>query len=68
MVRCPYCGFTGEFRVERSWRFRFYDVRRLCCPKCGGVFNHYRGTSPRGKLSEFVIRVKPRAARATTSR
>ena len=61
MVKCPYCGFEGEFKVERSWRFRFYEVRRLSCPRCGGVFNHYRGTSPRGKLSEFVIRVKPRA-------
>jgi transposase len=66
LVRCPYCGYEGEFRVEKSWRFRFYEVRRLSCPKCGGVFNHYRGVSPKGRVSDFVIRVKPRVGRAPT--
>ncbi len=62
MVKCPYCGYEGEGfrRLREPWRFNFYTVERLECPKCQGVFNHYRGTSPRGKLSEFVIRVKPR--------
>jgi hypothetical protein len=36
----------------RSWMFE-YSKRK-------GVFNHYFGTSPRGKRSEFVIRVGPR--------
>jgi hypothetical protein len=27
-------------------------------PKCRGRFNHYYGASPRGKTSEFIIRVK----------
>jgi uncharacterized C2H2 Zn-finger protein len=30
------------------------------CPRCHGVFNYYRGVSPKGKGSEFVIRVRPR--------
>ena len=60
MVKCPYCGFEGGFEVLRSWKFRFYEVRRLVCPRCGGSFNHYAGVSPRGKRSEFTIRVKPR--------
>jgi DNA-directed RNA polymerase subunit RPC12/RpoP len=56
VVKCPYCGFEGEFKLIKTWKFRFYDVRRLRCPKCGGVFNHYHGISPRtGKVSEFVI-------------
>jgi uncharacterized C2H2 Zn-finger protein len=30
------------------------------CPRCHGVFNYYRDVSPKGKRSEFVIRVRPR--------
>jgi hypothetical protein len=44
----------------KTWKFRFYTVERLECPKCRGRFNHYYGASPRGKTSEFIIRVKPR--------
>ena len=61
MAKCPYCGYEGEFTVLKIWKFRFYEVERLECPKCRGVFNHYQGVSPTGKKSEFVIRVKPRA-------
>jgi len=60
MVKCPNCGFEGEFETLRLWKFRFYEVRRLVCPGCKGLFNHYVGVSPRGKRSEFIIRVKPR--------
>ncbi|MFP3319806.1 MAG: hypothetical protein RXO24_04540 [Acidilobus sp.] len=60
MVKCPYCGYEGEFRVLRTWRFRFYNVSRMECPRCHGVFNYYQGVSPKGKRSEFVIRVRPR--------
>jgi uncharacterized Zn finger protein len=57
VAKCPYCGFEGESKLLKTWKFRFYDVRRLRCPKCGGVFNHYYGISPRtGKVSEFVIK------------
>jgi len=62
LVKCPYCGFDGEFRLLRVWRFRFYDVRMLECPRCGGKFNHYVGVTSRGRRSEFVIRVRPRAS------
>jgi len=60
LVKCPYCGYEGEFRVLKTWRFRFYNVSRLECLRCHGVFNYYRGVSPKGKRSEFVIRVRPR--------
>ena len=59
-IKCPYCGFEGEFKVLKTWKFRFYDVERLECPNCKGIFNHYYGASPRGKKSEFIIRVIPR--------
>ncbi|WP_440058950.1 hypothetical protein ACSU1N_03920 [Thermogladius sp. 4427co] len=70
MVKCPYCGFeAGEesFKLLREpWSFRFYTVKRLECPMCHGVFNYYSGVSPRGKKSEFAIRVKPRPKPAGT--
>jgi uncharacterized Zn finger protein len=57
VVKCPYCGFEGEFKLLKTWRFRFYDVKRVQCPKCGDMFNYYYGVSPRtGKVSEFIIR------------
>jgi hypothetical protein len=37
---------------------RFYDVKRIECHKCNGVFNYYKGVSSKGKTSEFVIRIK----------
>ena len=60
MVKFPYCGYEGEFRALKTWRFRFYNVSRMECPRCHSVFNYYRGVSPKGKRSEFVIRVRPR--------
>jgi len=65
MRKCPYCGHAGEFKVLKTWKFRFYNVERLECPNCKGVFNYYSGISPRGKKSEFLIRVKPRAKTIT---
>jgi len=57
VVKCPYCGFEGEFKLLETWKFRFYEVKRLQCSKCGGRFNYYYGVSPRtGKVSEFIIR------------
>ena len=46
--------------LRNPWKFLFYSVKRLQCPKCGGIFNLYSGVSPKGKRSEFVIRVKAR--------
>jgi len=60
MVKCPYCGYEGEFSLIKNWRFRFYDVKMFECPNCHSVFNHYTGVSVKGKASEFVIKIKPR--------
>jgi hypothetical protein len=61
MVKCPYCNYEGEFKFDKAWKFRFYDVKRIECPKCNGVFNYYKGISSKGKTSEFVIRIKSRS-------
>jgi hypothetical protein len=60
MVKCPYCASEGAFKELKGWKFRFYNVKRLQCLKCKGIFNHYSGVSPLGKKSEFVIKVKTR--------
>jgi len=62
VVKCPYCGYKGDFKPLKTWKFRFYDVKMLECSRCGGRFNHYFGVSPRGRCSEFVIRVRPRVS------
>lgn len=63
-MKCPFCGYEGpeeNFKLLREpWKFRFYTVKRLQCPKCKGIFNYYSGVTAEGKKSEFPIRVKPR--------
>ncbi|MEM1873224.1 MAG: hypothetical protein QXS85_05570 [Acidilobaceae archaeon] len=58
-VTCPKCGLESSlesFKLVRSpWRFRFYTVRMLECPRCGSRFRLYEGTSPRGRESVFTI-------------
>jgi len=65
VVKCPFCGFesgSDEFKQLREpWRFRFYVVKMLECPRCKSVFNYYEGISPRGKHSSFTIKMRPRA-------
>ena len=57
IVKCPFCGYEGEFKEIKAWKFLFYNVKMLECPRCEGRFNHYLGMSPKGKRSEFVIRI-----------
>ena len=62
VIKCPYCGYEApleEFRlVRKPWKFRFYTVRRLQCPKCGRIFNYYSGKAPSGKVVEYVVKGK----------
>jgi uncharacterized C2H2 Zn-finger protein len=60
MIKCPYCSYEGNFKILKKWRFRFYDVNMMQCPRCDGVFNYYLGLRPGGEKSEFVIRIRPR--------
>ena len=59
MVRCPYCGYEGEFRVLKTWRFRFYNVSRMECLRCHGVFQLLPGREPQGE--EVGVRDKGQA-------
>ena len=49
MQKCPYCNYSGEFIVLSTWKFTFYNVKRLMCPNYKGIFNYYSGISPKGK-------------------
>lgn len=64
-IKCPFCSFEsneGSFKLLREpWKFRFYTVKRLECPRCRGIFNLYSGVSSKEKASTFVIKVKPKA-------
>jgi len=62
VVKCPYCGYEGSFRLLRTWKYRFYDVEMLECATCEGRFNYYLGASPKGKRFEFVIGIRPRTS------
>jgi len=64
-VRHPFHSFESSVRsiklLRQPWRFRFYEVKMLVCPKCKGVFNYYEGTSPRGKHTSFAIKLRTRS-------
>ena len=55
MVKCPFCGYENSFIMLKTWKYRWYDVKRLQCPKCNKIFNHYSGKTPTGKTVEFTI-------------
>jgi Arc/MetJ-type ribon-helix-helix transcriptional regulator len=58
-IKCPFCGYEGEFRLIKNWRYNSYDVEMFECPKCKGRFNHY--VNIKNKTSEFVIKIKPKS-------
>jgi len=56
MVKCPNCGNEEEFEILKTWKYRFYNVKRVKCKKCGKIFNHYYGLTPKSrKVVEFTI-------------
>jgi uncharacterized Zn finger protein len=61
MIKCPYCGYEGEFTLLKTWKYRWWDVKMVRCPRCGGVFNYYYGISPKNRqILEFTIKIKPK--------
>ena len=64
MIKCPFCGYEADisqFRLLRDpWKFRFYEVKMLECPKCHSVFNYYYGIISNNRATEFTIKIRPR--------
>jgi len=46
-VKCPSCGREFLGKPLKSWKFRFYDVRRYECQHCKAKFNVYEGPKSR---------------------
>ncbi len=48
-VKCPVCGYIVASKPLKTWKFRFYSVRRFECEKCKAKFNVYE--SPNSKFT-----------------
>ncbi|MFP3320206.1 MAG: hypothetical protein RXO24_06560 [Acidilobus sp.] len=54
MVKCPYCGYEGEFRLLKTWRYGAWDVYYYECPRCGRRFRWQ--VDPTGRYRSYVMR------------
>jgi DNA-directed RNA polymerase subunit RPC12/RpoP len=54
-VKCPYCGYEGEFKLLKTWKYRWWDVYFYECQKCGKRFRWQVKLS--GRYRSYVIRV-----------
>jgi len=61
VVKCPYCGYEGEHKLLKTWKYSWWDVYFYQCPKCSGKFRYQ--VDPQGRYKSYVIRVG-KAARA----
>ncbi len=55
MVKCPYCGFDGDFRLLKTWKYKRWDVYFYECPKCKGRFRLQ--IDPEGKWKSYILKV-----------
>jgi hypothetical protein len=61
LAKCPYCGYEGEFKLLKTWRYRWWEVYFYECPKCNGRFRWQ--VDPSGRYRSYVIRVGVRGRR-----
>jgi uncharacterized Zn finger protein len=55
VVKCPYCGFEGEFRLLKTWKYRWWNVYFYECPNCCGRFRYQ--VDPAGKYKSYVMKL-----------
>jgi len=55
VVKCPYCGFEGEFKLLKTWKYRWWNVYFYECPNCHGRFRYQ--VDPAGKYKSYVMRL-----------
>jgi DNA-directed RNA polymerase subunit RPC12/RpoP len=60
VVKCPYCGFEGEFNVLKRWRYRWWNVYYYQCPKCSGNFRYQ--VDPEGRYKSYIIKVSKKSS------
>jgi len=56
MVKCPYCGYEGELKLLKTWKYKWWNVYFYECPKCGGRFRWQ--IDPIGKDKSHIIRLR----------
>jgi hypothetical protein len=62
VVKGPYCSFEGEFKLLKTWRYRWWNVHLYECSKCGGRFRYQ--VDPTGKYKNYIMRVGARSVKA----
>ena len=58
MVKRPYYGYEEEFKLLKTWEYRWWDVYFHECPKCDGRFRWQVDSS--SEYRSYVIRVGTR--------
>jgi DNA-directed RNA polymerase subunit RPC12/RpoP len=58
VVKCPYCGYEGEFKLLKTWKYSWWNVYFYECPRCNGRFRWQ--VDPRGIKKSFTIRLGAR--------
>jgi len=55
VVKCPYRGFEGEFKLLKTWRYKWWNVYFYEYPRCEGRFRWQ--TDPEGRRKNYIIKV-----------
>ena len=58
MAKRPFCGYEGELKPLRTWRYRWWNVYFYECHECHGRFGFY--VDPIGKRKSFIIKFASR--------
>jgi DNA-directed RNA polymerase subunit RPC12/RpoP len=58
VIKCPYCGYEREFKLLKTWRYRWWDVYFYECLECHGRFGFY--VDPIGKRKSYIIKFAPK--------
>jgi len=56
VVECPYCGYKGDFKLLKTWKYKWWDVYFYECPHCLGKFRWQ--IDPEGKKKSYIIKVR----------
>jgi uncharacterized Zn finger protein len=56
VVECPYCGYKGDFKLLKTWKYKWWDVYFYECPHCLGKFRWQ--IDPEGKKKNYIIKVR----------
>lgn len=55
MIKCPYCGFSGEHKLLKTWRYSWWNVYLYECSQCHSKFRY--NVDPTGKKKNFIMRI-----------